>query len=693
MSDFLIELFSEEIPARMQQQALLDFKRLWEEHLKTHNVTFEKVETYINPRRLVAHIQGLPLLQESRVQDIKGPRVRSPQQAIEGFLKSVGLTLDQCVIQETDKGAFYFAQIKHEGQEVANLLVQLTNEIIRAFPWPKSMRWADYQFKWVRPLHRILAIFDGKPLLGSFDLGGGILHFTSETLGHRFLAPGAFTVQSFEDYKMKLKQHFVILDQEERKAEIKNQLDLCAQEKKVILKDDPALLQEMTGACEWPQIFCGSIRQEFLDVPYEVLETAMRVHQKYFSFRTREGHFAPYFATVTNNIPKDHGQKIIQGNEQILKSRLFDAKFFWMLDREKTLLSRVSKLDSITFHAKLGSLKDKVERLKFLAKSIAEMQQADHLKAERAALLCKTDLVTGMVGEFPELQGIMGRYYALHDGESLDVADAIAEHYAPIGPNDICPKEKLSICLALADKMDALVGFFANDLKPTGSKDPFALRRAALGIIRLILENKLRLSLTQLIDHSYEAYGEKVAHKDLRKLKTELMEFFVDRLKVFLREKGIRHDFIAAIFAQGPEDDLIRLCRRVDALSDFLKSPDGGQLLTAYRRAGNILRIEEKKESRIFKADIQVNLLKEEEEKSLFSMLNDVRTKAREKIQLEEYDQAMKYLIRLRQPVDLFFEHITVNTESKEIRENRLGLLSHIVAILHEIADFQKIEG
>lgn len=697
MADFLIELFSEEIPARMQSQALQDFKKLWEDKLQKENIYFEKVIPYVTPRRLVAHIIGLPLKQEDRIEELKGPRVGAPQQALDGFLKSANLKIEDCTQKETDKGLFYMAQKMHQGKEMAEILAILINDIIRAFPWPKSMRWRDYSFRWVRPLHHILALFNNKLIEGNFDLGGTYLQFTDHTQGHRFLACEPFQVNDIADYQNELKKRFVLLDTEKRRAQIKNQLENCADAKNVVLKEDPALLQEMAGACEWPQIFMGTIDPSFLDVPHEVLETAMRTHQKYFSFKTKEGAFAPYFACATNNIPKDRGQKIIQGNEQILKSRLFDAKFFWSQDRSQTLLSRVEKLESIVFHDKLGNLKEKIARLQLLTQEIAILIKADPIQASRAALLCKTDLVTGMVGEFPELQGIMGRYYALNDGESQDIADAIANHYAPLGPNDICPKDPLSISLAIADKMDALVGFFANNLKPTGSKDPYALRRAALGIIRLILENNLRIPLFKLIAISYKSYGSKVSTTDLNILKSEIMEFFVDRLKVFLREKGIRHDFITAIFVQDQkmdqEDDLYRLCLRVEALSNFLQTQDGAYLLTAYRRAGNILRIEEKKEGKSFTSNVIVDLLKEEEEKSLFSILNDISDKAKKKIQLEEYAEAMKYLVMLRQPVDLFFDRITVNSDQKELRQNRLGLLTHIVSTLHEIANFQKIEG
>lgn len=697
MADFLIELFSEEIPARMQFQALQDFKKLWEDKLQKENIIFEKITPFVTPRRLGAHITGLPLKQEDRIEELKGPRVGAPQQALDGFLKSANLKIEDCTQKETDKGLFYMAQKMHQGKEMADILAILINDIIRAFPWPKSMRWRDYTFRWVRPLHHILAIFNNKAIDGRFDLGGTHLQFTDHTQGHRFLASDPFNITDSTIYKTELKKRFVLLDIEERRQEIKNQLEACARTKNVILKEDNALLQEMSGACEWPQIFMGNIDPSFLDVPHEVLETAMRTHQKYFSFRTQDGQFAPYFACVTNNIPKDNGQKIIQGNEQILKSRLFDAKFFWMQDRTQTLLSRVEKLESIVFHDKLGTIKEKINRLQILTQEIAKFIQADPTKASRAALLCKADLVTGMVGEFPELQGIMGRYYALHDGESQDVANTIAAHYSPLGPNDTCPKDPLSVTLAIADKMDALVGFFANELKPTGSKDPYALRRAALGIIRLILENNLRIPLFQLIETSYKSYGSKISATDLNILKSEIMEFFVDRLKVFLREKGIRHDFITAIFVQEQknlqEDDLSRLCLRVEALSNFLQTQEGAYLLTAYRRAGNILRIEEKKDGKTYTNNVIVDLLKEKEEKSLFLMLNEVSDKAKQKIQLEEYDQAMKYLVMLREPVDLFFDRITVNSDQQELRKNRLGLLTHIVSTLHEIANFQKIEG
>ncbi|KAA0581559.1 glycine--tRNA ligase subunit beta [Azospirillum sp. Sh1] len=711
MTELLIEFFSEEIPARMQARAADDLKRLVTDKLAANGLTFAKAEAHSTPRRLALVVDGLPERTADVREEKKGPRVGSPEQAVAGFLKSAGLdSLDQCEQRDTGKGVFYFAVTEKKGRETAEVLAEIIPAAMAELPWPKSMRWGTGTVRWVRPLHSIIALFGGRVLDGGYDIGGtqGRIAFGNGTRGHRFLAPDAFTVESFADYKEKLRAAKVVLDREERKAKIKADAEALAKAQGLTLSPDDALLEEVAGLVEWPVVLMGGIDESFMDVPSEVLITSMRTHQKYFAVLDAEGKMAPRFIVVANTETLDGGKAVVAGNERVLRARLSDAKFFWDQDRKTKLEARVPALEKITFHAKLGTVAEKVTRVQLLAAEIARAIGADSDAASRAALLCKADLVTEVVGEFPEVQGIMGRYYALGQGESADVANAIADHYKPLGPSDSCPTAPVSVSVALADKIDTLVGFFAIDEKPTGSKDPYALRRAALGVIRLVLENGLRVKLgevfgevlSQVWEQDIGAYyyisqgnGPKTGAIHPQDVKRDLMSFFADRLKVVLREQGVRHDLVDAVFALGGEDDLVRLLARVKALQAFVGSDEGANLAAAYKRASNIVRIEEKKDGATFDQPVDAARLAQDEEKALFAALNEASATAKPLLDAEDFTGTMAALAKLRGPVDAFFDKVTVNAEDKDLRANRLRLLTQIRTTLNAVADFSKIEG
>ncbi|WP_404323340.1 glycine--tRNA ligase subunit beta [Azospirillum doebereinerae] len=694
-NEFLVEFFSEEIPARMQARAAEDLKRLVTERLTANGLTFTKAEAHSTPRRLALVVDGLPERTADVREEKKGPRVGSPEQAVAGFLKSAGLTsLDQCEQRDTGKGVFYFAVAEKKGRETAGVLAELIPAVMAELPWPKSMRWGTGTVRWVRPLHSIVAVFGGRVLDGGFDLGGtqGRIAFGNATRGHRFLAPDAFTVESFADYQEKLRAAKVVLDREERKAKIKADAEALAAKEGLTLSPDDALLEEVAGLVEWPVVLIGSIDESFMDVPSEVLITSMRTHQKYFAALDKAGTMAPRFIVVANTETVDGGKAVVAGNERVLRARLSDAKFFWDQDRKTKLEARLPALEKITFHAKLGTVAEKVARVQALAAGIARTIGADADAASRAALLSKADLVSEVVGEFPEVQGIMGRYYALGQGESAEVADAIANHYKPLGPSDSCPTAPVSVAVALADKIDTLVGFFAIDEKPTGSKDPYALRRAALGVIRLVLENGLRLPLSAVFAAAHGAYTAG-GFAPVAAVSGDLTAFFADRLKVVLREQGVRHDLVDAVFALGGGDDLVRLLARVKALQAFVGSDEGANLLAAYKRASNIVRIEEKKDGASFDQPVDAARLAVPEEQALAAALNGASATAKPLLDAEDFAGTMAALAALRGPVDAFFEKVTVNAEDKDLRVNRLRLLTQIRTTLNAVADFSKIEG
>jgi len=690
MPELLLELFTEEIPARMQVRAAEDLARLAGEKLAAAGLGAQKIESYVTPRRLVLVADGVPAAQADQSEERRGPRVGAPAQAVEGFLKSTGLaSLDQCEKRDTGKGVFYFAIIKRAGKPTVEVLPELLRAVVLDLPWPKSMRFPAAGFRWVRPLASALCLFGGKVL--ALPLDG--VPTGDTTRGHRFLSAEPFAVSSFADYRQKLRENRVILRSEDRRQAISLALYEKAAEAQLTVKDDQGLLDEVTGLVEWPVVLMGAIDPEFMHLPPEVLTTSMRAHQKYFACLDAGGKLAPRFLVVANMDAADGGKAIVAGNERVLRARLSDAQFFWEQDRRVSLSSRVPKLRERLFYKSLGTMEDKVTRLQALAVELARYVPGDHAEAVRsAAFLAKADLSTGMVGEFPELQGVMGRYYALHDGEERPVADAIAEHYSPLGPNDRCPTAPVSVALALADKLDSLVGFFAIGETPTGSKDPFALRRAALGAIRLVIENRLRLPLASAFGSAFALWREQKAD-GMKDPGADLLAFFADRLKVHLREKGVRHDLITAVFTLGGEDDLVRLLARVDALHKFLASEDGANLLVAYRRASNIVRIEEKKDGVAYEGPVNQALLQTGEEKALADRLDAAAAKARTALKQEDFDAAMGALATLRAPVDEFFARVTVNTDNKELRTNRLRLLSGIRATLNGVADFSQIEG
>ncbi|HEX9837246.1 MAG TPA: glycine--tRNA ligase subunit beta, partial [Alphaproteobacteria bacterium] len=672
MPELLLELLSEEIPARMQAQAAEDLERRVTEGLKSAQLAFTASESYVTPRRLAVVVDGIPARQPDLREERRGPRVGAPDRAIQGFLKANGLTtLDQCERREAGRGEFWFAVIAQPGRPSAEVLPGLLFEALLQFPWQKSMRWGQYLARWVRPLTSILTIFDGRTLdFGNLGLGLGHLNpiavapIGNRTRGHRFHAPDAFEVRSFEDYRNKLLAAHVVLDAAERQRRIAEAAGALARQHGLELRADPALLAEVAGLVEWPVALMGRIDDRFMDVPSEVLTTAMRRHQKYFSLTRPDGSLAPNFIVVANIEAADGGKSIVAGNERVLRARLADAKFFWDQDRKRRLEDRVPALDGIVFHAKLGSVGQKVARLQTLAAELSEfVPGCDRDLARSAALLAKADLTTGMVGEFPELQGIMGRYYAHDEGEKPEIADAIADHYAPAGPSDRCPTRPVSVALALADRLDTLFWFFAIDERPTGSKDPFALRRAALGAIRLILENRLRLPLRTAFGLAAQANVVAMDEARRRAAIDELVAFFADRLKVHLREQGVRHDLVTAVFSVSGEDDLVRLVSRVAALAPFLRSDDGANLLTAYRRAANIVRIEERKDGKSYDGAAAEAALAQAEEIALARRLAEVGKGTGAELAREDFAAAMTTLSGLRGPVDAFFDHVTVNVD------------------------------
>lgn len=683
MAELLLELLSEEIPARMQARAADDLKRLVCDGLKAAGLTFTDARAFATPRRLALVVDGLPVAREDVSDERRGPRIGAPDQAIQGFLKGAGLaSLDEAEKRETGKGEFWFAVVTKKGGPTAEALPGLIDAALKALPWPKSMKWGSGTMQWVRPLQSIVALFDDKVLASEVAPGGQMapIKFGDTTRGHRFLSKGAIRVTGFADYTAKLRAAYVMLDAAERKRIILEGAEKLCAGAQVTLRVDEGLLDEVAGLVEWPVPLLGTIDAAFMDVPPEVLIVSMKTHQRYFATTTQDGLLANRFVVVANNVTRDGGATVVDGNERVLRARLSDAKFFWDQDRKVRLEDRLPALKNIVFHAKLGTQAERVGRLAKLAVEIAgHVPGADRGLVEQAALLCKADLVTGMVGEFPELQGIIGRYYALSEELPMAVADAIGDHYAPAGPNDRCPDAPVSIAVALADKLDALVSFWSIGEKPTGSRDPFALRRAALGVIRIVVENNIRLPLRNFFKAD------------------DLMAFFAERLKVQMREKGVRHDVVDAVFALGNEDDLVRLLARVEALQSFLGSDAGKNLLTAYGRAANIVRAEEKKDkglaTRIAGAP-DVALLEQIEEKAVVSALADVERTKGPALKAEDFAGAMAALAVLRAPIDAYFEKVTVNvTDRPELRLNRLKLLNQIRVTMDSVADFSKIEG
>ena len=705
MPDLLLELFSEEIPARMQAKAAEDLKKLVTDALVAAGVLYEGASAYSTPRRLALTVHGLPARQPDTREERKGPRVGSPDGAIQGFLKAAGLSSISEARIESDpkKGEFYVAVIERPGRPLPALIGAIVPEMIRTFPWPKSMRWGSGSLRWVRPLHSILCTFGPEteePEVIHFDIEGVASGDT--TGGHRFMAPAPFRVKRFDDYVQKLEAAKVVLDPARRRDIILSDARNLAFAQGLELIEDEAVLHEAAGLVEWPVVLIGSFDEAFLAVPEEAIQATIRANQKCFVVRDpATGKLANRFILIANIEAKDGGSAIVAGNERVIRARLADARFFWETDRKalpgfedrgKPLDQRLAKIrdSGVVFHEKLGTQGERIERIAALARDIAPLVGADVALAERAAMLAKADLATEMVGEFPELQGLMGRYYADAQGENSAVADAAEEHYRPKGAGDRVPSEPVAIAVGLADRLDTLVGFWSIDEKPTGSKDPYALRRAALGVIRLILDRGLRLGLAGLAETQQGRFAGRGGTFDT----ADLLAFFADRLKVQLREQGARHDLVDAVFALGGQDDLVLVVNRIEALGRFLDTEDGKTLLAGVRRASNIIRIEEKKDGAgAFAGGVDETLLRDAEEKALAAALASVKAAVSTAVATEDFGAAMSALAGLRMPVDAFFDKVLVNAEDANLRRNRLRLLEEIRRATRSVADFSRIEG
>ena len=669
MPQLLLELFSEEIPARMQANAARDLERLAREKLAAEGLLPEALKTFAGPRRLTLVAEGLPVTQGDRHEERKGPRVGSPDQAVEGFLRSTGLTREQL----TERDGVYFAHLHKQGRPTTEIVAEMVDGIVRNFPWPKSMTWGRGTLKWVRPLKRILCVFDGE--IVPFSIDGIESGDTSE--GHRFMGSAQpFKARDFDQYADGLARHFVVLDPEERKARIMDAARTLCFARNLELVEDEGLLDEVAGLAEWPTPVLGDMDPDFLDLPPEVIRTSMRTHQKYFAVRDpATGKLAPHFLTVANIAAADGGAAIAAGNAKVLSARLSDARFFWDEDLKTRLADRLETLKGVTFHAKLGTMYERVERIVALAGELAPYVRADaetKAHAQLAARLCKADLVTGIVSEFPELQGVMGGYYAEKEGLDPEVADAIRSHYRPQGPTDDVPVQAVGATVALADKLDTLISFFAIDEKPTGSRDPFALRRAALGVIRILLGTRARLPLKSL-------------------LSDELIAFFADRLKVLLREQGQRHDLVDAVFALG-DDDLVRIVARVNALEAFLGTEDGKNLLAGYKRAQNILKAEEKKGALPVGEPVDLPGAPPEET-ALINEIGHMEAEVGKALATEDFATAMSKLAAVRGSMDAFFDKVLVNSDIPSERDNRLKLLAKVRDAMGRVADFSQVTG
>jgi glycyl-tRNA synthetase beta chain len=774
MPDLLLELFSEEIPARMQARAAEDLRKLVTDRLVGAGLVYEGAKAFVTPRRLTLAVHGVPARQPDLREEKKGPRVGAPDNAIAGFLKAAGLkSIDEAKVQPDKKGDFYVAVIEKPGRAAIAVIGEMLPEVIKGFPWPKSMRWGEQSkapgaLNWVRPLHSIVATFGPEteePEIVPFAIGG--IAAGNETRGHRFLAPAPFTVRRFADYAQKLGNAKVVLDAERRRDIILTEAKQLAFAQGLELIEDDGLLAEVAGLVEWPVVLMGAFDEKFLRIPEEVIRATIRNNQKCFVLRdAAHAKLVDKFILVSNLEAEDGGKAIVAGNERVIRARLSDAKFFYETDLKTRLEDRLPKFKNIIFHEKLGTQAERIERIERLAGELAPLVGADVEKAKRAARLCKADLLTEVVGEFPELQGLMGKYYAEAQGEDEAVAHACEDHYKPKGSDDLVPTDPVSVAVALADKIDTLVGFWAVDEKPTGSKDPYALRRATLAAISLIVDNGNRLALTRLINEAYflhllriqkgnvvvlltRAEGGSQAsvtaafHEDFKskvkfdlskpaiicipkdknaqnrseysvvlslgeepyydeiidrrpacdQIRSELLTFFADRLKVQLREQGARHDLVDAVFALDGQDDLLLIVRRVEALGKFLDTEDGKNLLAGYKRATNIIRIEEKKDGREYTGTPDPSLYKQPEEKALAQAIDTAKAEATRAVEKEDFEAAMRAMAKLRPHVDSFFDKVTVNVDDKPLRENRLKLLNEIRAATRAVADFSKIEG
>ena len=685
MADLLIELFSEEIPAGLQAPAAQNLKKLLTNGMVEAGLTYANASAFHTARRLTLVVEGLldasPTVQEER----KGPKVGAPEQAIDGFLRGAGLSMDDLEVRDDKKGQVYFAKITKPGRPAAEIVAEVLEATIRNFPWPKSMRWGSGSLRWVRPLQSILCVLSNEAEVSVVPLDVDGIKAGNQTRGHRFMAPDAFAVSGFEDYETKLKRAKVILRADERQAAIWQEAQTQAFALGQSVVEDTGLLAEVAGLVEWPVVLMGQIDEEFLDLPPEVLKTSMKEHQKFFSVSNPKTGRIERFVTVANIEAADQGATILKGNQKVLAARLADAKFFWENDLREAKAGMgnwQAALENVTFHNKLGSQAARIKRIAALARDLAPVVGADPDMAEQAALVAKADLSSQMVYEFPELQGLMGRYYAEKAGMSADIAAACEAHYSPLGPSDDVPTAPVSVAVALADKLDMLTGFWAIDEKPTGSKDPFALRRAALGVIRLILDNHLTLPL-----------ADRLAAADAGAGAADLLGFFQDRLKTYLRDRGIRHDVIDACIAMPQSDDLALLVKRAEALQGALGTDDGENLIQGFKRANNILSQAEEKDGVEYSFGADVKYAENEAEKVLFAALDSADKTIQPAMATQNFATAMAAMATLRGPIDAFFEAVKINADSTLVRRNRLNLLSRIRTTCLSVADLTKVEG
>ena len=698
MPDLLLELFSEEIPARMQARAAEDMRKLVTDRLVDAGLVYEGAKAFATPRRLALTVHGIPLRQPDLKEERKGPKVGAPEQAIAGFLRAAGLTsIDQAKVQSDKKGDFYVAVTEKKGRPAIDVIAEIVPEVVRAFPWPKSMRWGSGRLNWVRPLHSIVATFGPEteePEIVPFTIDG--IAAGNQTRGHRFMAPTAFTVRHFEDYAAKLHDAKVVLDPARRAEMISTDAKNLAFAQGFELVEDEGLLAEVSGLVEWPVVLMGAFDRAFLSIPNEVIRATIRNNQKCFVLRDPQtAKLVNKFILVANEEASDDGKAIVAGNERVIRARLSDAKFFYETDLKTRLEVRLPKFEQIVFHEKLGTQEQRISRIVALAGQLAPLVGADVAKAERAAQLCKADLLTEVVGEFPELQGLMGRYYAEAQNEDEAIAHACEDHYKPKGPDDLVPSDPISVAVALADKIDTLVGFWAIDDKPTGSKDPYALRRAALGVIRIILDNNLPLAPRGVVEWHFEHQFKK-QYLDVASAIDNLMVFFEDRLTVQLRDQRARHDLVDSVLSNASLVEGHRLTLivcRVEALGKFLDTDDGKNLLAGVKRASNIIRIEEKKDKREYTGAPNPALYKQDEEMALAEAIAVAKRDASTAVAKEDFAAVMTAMAKLRPFVDTFFDKVTVNVDDKALRENRLKLLNEIREATRAVADFSRIEG
>ena len=725
MADLLLELFSEEIPAIMQNKACEDLNNIVTNALVEAGLTYKSSKSLSTPRRLCLMIEGLINKSPDTREERKGPRVDAPEQALNGFLRGVGLTIDQLEVRDDKKGKTYFAIIEKEGRVAPEIVSEVINDAVNNFPWPKSMRWGSKSLKWVRPLHSILCILSAEDGVETVKVEIDGIKSSNLTAGHRFMSPDHFTVSSIEQYQKDLKKAYVILDAQERADHILEDSKNLAFAQGLELVEDINLLNEVAGLVEYPVVLMGEISKEFFELPAEVLMTSMKEHQKFFSVRNPKSNRIEKFITVANRATSDNGETIIAGNQKVLFARLSDAKFFWENDLRiaKAGMNEWSeKLNKVTFHNKLGSQSERIKRISFIASATSRLTNADMELTNKAAMLCKVDLSSEMVGEFAKLQGLMGSYYAAEAGLPIEIGDASKEHYSPQGPTDAVPSAPVSISVALADKIDTLTGFWLIDEKPTGSKDPFALRRAALGIIRLVIDNEINEPLecilaygfylnsiavqsledksqTKYIDlsnNSLEQIFELIGEGHSKKTKgilRDLISFFHDRLKVYLRDQNINHDVIDACLAMPNNTNFSLLAKRAKVLQEFCDSDDGKNLLQGFKRANNILSAEEKKDGVSYEGTPEINYAQIDEERSLFKILDENESDIIDYINKQDFKSAMGALANLRLPIDLFFENVQINSDSKIVRRNRLCLLNRIRLIMKSAADFTLIEN